>query len=114
MTIRRLLHAAVAVILCIGLYGAWSQASAAADGDSGKLVTHKGVIKSVDTKKGVVSFVRDSDKKPVTVSVPDKKLLKGMKRGGNIRVSYRPGKPNVAERVSKVKDVLMPVGCGAQ
>jgi len=77
-----------------------------------KKVTVKGSIKSLDTAKGEMVFVPKDSEEDIHVKVPDKTLLKGKKAGDKVKLTYRPGKQNITERLTKIEDIIIPVGCG--
>jgi len=77
-----------------------------------RLVTVNGTIKSVDAAKGDMVLIPEGSESELVVKVPDKALLKGRKSGDKVKLTYRPGRQNITERLSKKREIIIPVGCG--
>ncbi|HLB24724.1 MAG TPA: hypothetical protein VJM83_00200 [Nitrospirota bacterium] len=67
----------------------------------------KGTLKAVDAAKGTVVFCPEGTKDELSMKA-DKEMLKGVKAGDKVNVTYDK---DTISKMKKMRDVKVPVGC---
>lgn len=101
---KKVVLAVAAFVFALSLLSVGTIATA---GDS---VKANGKIVSMDAAKGEMVFCAEGTKDNVTIKM-DSAELKKFKAGDAVMVQYKPGTPNMGERMKKARSATMPVGC---